>query len=113
MLAATAKAALPSGCVNDKKADYPGAIDCFLDPAKHDCKLVPGTNAPCNYLPANRPKDYAITHVVIHDSEGTALNALNAFQDPTSDAANYIVDTAGTVYSEAGKGPGWDWGYAV
>lgn len=96
---AAARVALPSGCVNDKKAEYSGAIDCYLDPGKHNCSLVPGTNAPCSYFPANRPKDYTITHVVIHDSEGTALDDLNTFQDPNSEAtSHYIVDTDGTVY---------------
>lgn len=96
---------LPAGCSDDGKTDYPGAIDCILDPAQHDCDIVPGTDAPCNYFssdhygPTYRQNDKTITHVVIHDIEGTAPAALNAFQDPTSNAAShYIVDSDGTVY---------------
>ncbi len=97
--------ALPAGCSNDGKTDYPGAIDCILNPAQHDCDLVPGTNAPCNYFssshygPTYRQNDGTITHVVIHDIEGTAVAAINTFEDPTSnDSAHYIVDSDGTVY---------------
>ncbi len=98
-------ASLPSGCSNDGKTDYPGAVDCILDPALHDCDLVPGTNAPCNYFssahygPTYRQGDGTITHVVIHDIEGSALAAINTFQDPNSNAAShYIIDSDGTVY---------------
>jgi N-acetyl-anhydromuramyl-L-alanine amidase AmpD len=97
--------ALPAGCSNDGKTDYPGVIDCILNPAQHDCDLVPGTNAPCNYFssshygPTYRQNDGTITHIVIHDIEGTALGAINTFEDPNSnDSAHYIVDSDGTVY---------------
>jgi len=100
-----AVAALPPGCSNDGKTDYPGAIDCILDPAQHDCDLVPGTNAPCNYFssshygPTYRQNDGTITHVVIHDSEGLVASTLNTFEDPNSnDASHYIVDSDGAVY---------------
>jgi len=100
-----AVAALPAGCTNDGKTDYPGAIDCILNPAQHDCDLVPGTNAPCNYFssshygPTYRQNDGTITHVVIHDAEGTTSSAINAFEDPNSNvASHYIVDSDGTVY---------------
>lgn len=96
---------LPVGCRNDGKTDYPGAIDCIVNPAQHDCDLVPGTNAPCNYFSSNhygrgyRQNDGTITHVVIHDIEGTGLAALDTFQDPNSnDASHYIVDSDGTIY---------------
>lgn len=98
-------AALPDGCSNDGKTDYPGAINCILDPAQHDCDLVPGDNAPCNYFssahysPTFRQGDGAITHVVIHDIEGSATSAINSFQNPNSvAAAHYIVDKTGTIY---------------
>ncbi len=94
-----ALAKLPVGCTMDNKVDYPGAVDCILNPAQHDCTEVPGTNAPCSYLPANRPKDMTITHVVIHDLEGDVARALSAFQDPKSIAVpHYIVGSDGTVY---------------
>ncbi len=96
---------LPAGCSDDGKTDYPGAIDCILDPALHDCDIVPGTDAPCNYFssdhygPTYRQNDKTITHVVIHDIEGTALAAIDTFQDPNSNAAaHYIVDSDGTIY---------------
>lgn len=100
-----AVADLPPGCSNDGKTDYPGAVDCILDPAQHDCDLVLGTNAPCNYFssshygPTYRQNDGTITHVVIHDIEGSAAAAINTFEDPNSNVtAHYIVDSDGTVY---------------
>ena len=89
---------LPTGCNNDGKTDYPGAIDCILDPTVYDCNITPN-NAPCTYEDANRPTDYPVQFVVIHDIEGTALEALNTFQDPINKVSiHYIVDTDGTVY---------------
>jgi N-acetyl-anhydromuramyl-L-alanine amidase AmpD len=96
---------LPTGCANDGKTDYPGAVDCILDPAQHDCDIVPGTNAPCNYFssahysPTYRQNDGTITHIVIHDIEGTAMEAISTFEAADSEvSAHYIVDTDGTVY---------------
>jgi len=96
---------LPVGCSNDGKTDYPGAIDCILNPAQHDCDLVPRTNASCNYFSSNhysptyRQNDSTITHVVIHDIEGTGVSAINTFEDPNSNAsAHYVIDSDGTVY---------------
>jgi N-acetyl-anhydromuramyl-L-alanine amidase AmpD len=97
---------LPAGCSNDGKTDYPGAIDCILDPALHDCDLVPGNNTPCNYFSSNhysltyRQNDGIITHIVIHDSEAAkASSVVNTFENPNSDASShYIVDTDGTIY---------------
>jgi hypothetical protein len=90
--------ALPKGCTNDHQVDYPGAIDCLLDPNVYDCTLVaPG--AGCGYEDADRPNDLAIDDIVIHDIEGTAQSALSWFQNPSSDVStHYIVDTNGTVY---------------
>lgn len=89
---------LPTGCTNDGKTDYAGAIDCILDPKTYDCNVVPN-NAPCTYEDANRPTNFPVTFVVIHDIEGTAQNALNVFQNPASGVSiHYIVDSDGTVY---------------
>jgi hypothetical protein len=89
---------VPAGCTNDGNVDYPGALDCILDPKSYDCNLLPPT-APCNYQDANRPHDFTISQVVIHDIEGTAQNALNAFQNPKGGVSvQYIVDSDGTVY---------------
>lgn len=88
---------LPAGCTSSP-AEYAPAINCIIDPATHDCNVV-ADNQPCNYESANRPQDLAITHIVIHDVEGSALAALATFQDPTSAvSAHYIIDTDGTIY---------------
>ncbi len=99
---------LPVGCSNDGKTDYPGAIDCILNPAQHDCDLVPGTNAPCNYFssshygPKYRQNDGTITHIVIHSIAGMAIAAINSFEAPTSNVcAQYVIDSDGTVYQMA------------
>ena len=96
---------LPKGCRNDGKTDYPGAIDCIVFPAQHDCDLVPGTNSPCNYFSSNhfgptyRQNDHTITHVVIHDAEEPLQATIRAFENPKSiDSSHYIVDSDGTVY---------------
>jgi N-acetyl-anhydromuramyl-L-alanine amidase AmpD len=92
-------ARLPVGCTMDNKVDYPGAVDCILDPELHDCTQVPGVNAPCSYSPADRPKDMAITHIVIHDTEGDISHTLSVFQDPASEASvQYVVANDGTIY---------------
>lgn len=95
--ARTVKAAttLPAGCSSDANTDYPGAIDCILDPSTFDCNQT----SPCTYNSSNRPSSYPLLFVTIHDIEGTVQDALNVFQDPTSDVSiHYIVDTDGTVY---------------
>lgn len=90
--------AVPVGCTNDGNVDYPGAVDCILDPHMFDCNTVP-TNAPCTYESAKRPEDYNVWQIVIHDIEGTAQNALHVFQDVNSGVSvHYIVDSDGTVY---------------
>lgn len=90
--------ALPKGCVNDHNVDYPGAIDCVLNPQVYDCNVTtPGTD--CTYEDANRPTGLLIDDVVIHDIEGTAQNALTWFQNVKSHvSAHYIVDSNGMVY---------------
>jgi len=86
---------LPAGCVNDGKTDYPGAIDCILSPSSFDCSLA----SPCTYNEANRPTDYSISFITIHDTEGSLQDALNIFQNPSSGVSiHYLVDTDGTVY---------------
>lgn len=89
---------IPAGCSNDGQVDYPGAIDCIVPQATFDCNTVRSKD-PCNYDSANRPTDFAITDVVIHDTEGSAQSALDVFQDPTFAAStHYLVDTDGVVY---------------
>lgn len=95
-----APGSLPQGCINDGKVDYSGAIDCIVNPAVDDCNIIPDTDA-CNYESSNRPTDPPLTHIVIHDIEGTALNALNIFLHPRFHfdvSVHYVVDSDGTVY---------------
>jgi N-acetylmuramoyl-L-alanine amidase-like protein len=90
--------ALPQGCATDNKVDYAGAVDCIVMPSVFDCNLVTST-APCTYNGANRPQDFDIRQVVIHDVEGTAQAAISTFWDVNSSASvQYVVDTDGTVY---------------
>jgi N-acetyl-anhydromuramyl-L-alanine amidase AmpD len=64
--------------------DYPGA------------SWVPA--AATNYTVANRPVDYPIDMIVIHDIEGSYASAIKVFQDPTRHgSANYIVSYKGQV----------------
>jgi N-acetylmuramoyl-L-alanine amidase len=92
----------PSGCTApDANTDYPGAVDCILNPNVFDCEIVaPGTSTnPCTYDQAGRPSDYAINFVAIHDIEGTVQSALTTFQTVTSGVSiHYIVGADGTVY---------------
>ena len=106
---------LPSGCINDGKTDYPGAIDCILSPtAIFDCN-VPTSPNDCSYTSSNRPGSCTILttmiqpcnidQVVIHDTEGSLTSTLNHFQcagtgDTQCDmvSTHYIIDTDGTVY---------------
>ena len=89
---------LPIGCALDNNVDYAGAVDCILPPQNFDCNVTP-QNAPCTYESAQHPNDYAIDQIAVHDIEGTALSALDVFQDPNSGASiQYIVDSDGTIY---------------
>lgn len=89
---------LPSGCKVDHKVDYPGAVDCLVPVPVYDCNQTP-KDAPCTFEGAQRPNDYAIDQIVIHDVEGTAQNSLSVFQNPQKAAsAHYIVASDGTIY---------------
>lgn len=68
------------------KPDYPGAT------------WVPAN--PGNYNVANRPNDFDINMVVIHDIEGSAGSAMAWFQNPQAQASShYVVDSwDGKVY---------------
>lgn len=89
---------LPAGCTNDGKTEFPGAIDCILDPAVFDCTPLPD-GVPCTYVSANRPKDLAIDFIAIHDIEGSVQDALTTFQNVKNNVSiHYIVDSDGTVF---------------
>jgi N-acetyl-anhydromuramyl-L-alanine amidase AmpD len=64
--------------------DYPRAV------------WVPASTS--NYTVANRPRDYPVDMIVIHDIEGSYASAINIFQDPTRHgSAHYIVSYHGQV----------------
>lgn len=104
--------ALPAGCKQDQKTDYPGAVDCILPAHTFDCNITPTTA--CSFTGSDRPThcgiDYSAAHIVniqpcaidqivIHDIEGTAISALSHFQDPqAATSAHYVVDGDGTIY---------------
>lgn len=94
----SAVTSLPQGCVSDTNTEFPGAVDCIVNPSTFDCNLV-ANGSPCTYDGANRPSDLPLLFVTIHDIEGTVQSALNVFQNPGSGVSiHYIVDTDGTVY---------------
>lgn len=91
--------ALPSVCKNDPSAvNYPGAVDCIV-PKRYNCLVSKRPYPHCTYNGANRPHDFAINGIIIHDVEGTAVNAINVFWDHNSGVSvNYVVGSDGTVY---------------
>ncbi|MGI8697357.1 MAG: N-acetylmuramoyl-L-alanine amidase, partial [Mycobacteriales bacterium] len=93
-------AAPPAGCHLDNKVDYPGAVDCIVAPKTFDCNVSPYPYPGCTYQSADRPQDFDIDAVVIHETEeGPAQNALNTFQDHNSGVSiHYLVGSDGTVY---------------
>jgi hypothetical protein len=53
---------------------------------------------PANYTVADRPHDYPVDMIVIHDIEGTAGSAIQAFQNPTRQgSAHYVVADNGSI----------------
>jgi hypothetical protein len=53
---------------------------------------------PANYTVANRPHDYPVQLIVIHDIEGTYGSAIQYFQDPAAQAsAHYVVSDNGDI----------------
>ncbi|MGI9092590.1 MAG: N-acetylmuramoyl-L-alanine amidase [Mycobacteriales bacterium] len=94
-------AAVPAGCHVDNRVDYSAAVDCIVRPASiFDCNVSPYPYPGCTYQSADRPKDYKIDGVVIHETEeGPVQNAINTFQDHNSGVSiTYLVGGDGTVY---------------
>jgi N-acetyl-anhydromuramyl-L-alanine amidase AmpD len=51
-----------------------------------------------NYSVADRPHDYPVDMIVIHDTERTYAQAIQIFQDPTRQvSANYVVSSTGQI----------------
>jgi hypothetical protein len=91
--------AVPAGCTVDTNVDYPSAVDCIVDPSIFNCNISPYNYPGCTYEDANRPTDFAINYIVIHDIEGSAQDGLNVFQNHNSGVSiHYIVGSDGTVY---------------
>ncbi|MBY8883640.1 N-acetylmuramoyl-L-alanine amidase [Streptomyces sp. PTM05] len=62
-------------------------------PARLDCQFAPANTA--NYQVANRPADGVdIRYIVIHDTESSYQAAIDSFQSPGGDAANYVIRSA-------------------
>ncbi|HEX4207728.1 MAG TPA: peptidoglycan recognition family protein [Ktedonobacteraceae bacterium] len=95
---------LPMGCSSTPTGDYSAAVNCILDPNIFDCTLPQTTYPPCNYEDRSGTSyPLPVNYVVIHDTEGSLQSALDVFQNPdpktsAGAAANYIVDSDGTVY---------------
>lgn len=94
----SASTALPAGCTRDHNVDYPQAIDCMVPAQTYNCNQT-ADKAPCTYEDAQRPVDFAIDQIVIHDIEGTARVSLDVFQNAKTEASvQYIIDSDGTTY---------------
>jgi len=54
--------------------------------------------APSNYSSFDRPADYQVNMIVIHDIEGSAASAIKTFQDPNRHgSSHYVVSNTGAV----------------
>jgi N-acetylmuramoyl-L-alanine amidase/Fibronectin type III domain len=54
--------------------------------------------SPANYSVADRPHDYPVQLIVIHDTEGSYSSAISEFQDPSRQAsAHYVVSKTGQI----------------
>jgi len=54
--------------------------------------------SPANFTVANRPHDYPVQMIIIHDIEGTTGSAIAHFQDPGAAAsAHYVIGDNGSV----------------
>ena len=53
---------------------------------------------PANYSVADRPHDYPVQMIIIHDTESTYAAAIQKFQDPSAAAsAHYVVSDSGQI----------------
>jgi N-acetyl-anhydromuramyl-L-alanine amidase AmpD len=74
----------PTGASAASSTDYPLAA------------WVPASAS--NYTVANRPHDYPVDLIVIHDTEGSYASAIKTFQDPSRHgSAQYVVSFHGNV----------------
>lgn len=81
------------------QAECPATIRCVVLPAAYHNNNPADPVDYGNYDLANRPQDMAINTVVIHDTEGTLQEVLDAFRDPAFYVScHYVINTDGTVY---------------
>lgn len=84
LLASMNVSASPSSSAVLTTVDYPRAT------------WVPAAST--NFTVANRPHDYPIDMIVIHDIEGSYASAISAFQDPSRHgSAHYVISYHGQV----------------
>ena len=73
-------------------ASTPGAASADYPPAG----WVAASTA--NFSTANRPRDYPVDMVIIHDTEGSYGSAIAEFQNPAAQSsAHYVVSDAGDI----------------
>jgi N-acetylmuramoyl-L-alanine amidase/Fibronectin type III domain len=67
-----------------------------LSPDYPPANWIPASSA--NYSVANRPQDYNVDMIVIHDTEGSYADAIAQFQDPIrAGSAHYVVSSQGDI----------------
>jgi hypothetical protein len=75
----------PAGLSVHATADYPPAV------------WIPA--APTNYSSFDRPIDFPVDMIVVHDIEGSATSAIHMFQDPNRHgSSHYVVSLTGKVW---------------
>ncbi|HEY2599357.1 MAG TPA: N-acetylmuramoyl-L-alanine amidase [Candidatus Dormibacteraeota bacterium] len=79
--------------------DTSAALPAALAPATADYRGAFWVSAAAtNYTVANRPHDYPIDMIVIHDIEGSYASAIKIFQDPQRHgSAHYVVSYKGQI----------------
>jgi hypothetical protein len=87
--ATTGGASATAGATDFPQCSSPGQLACAT--------WVPANLN--NFSYGNRPHDYPVNMIIIHDIEGTAGSAIQAFQDPSRAAsAHYVVSDAGQIW---------------
>src|SRR5437762_6582821 len=72
------------------------ATTATASPDYPSASWIPASSS--NFTVANRPTDYPIDMIVIHDIEGSAGSAIQAFQDPNRAAsAHYVIGYDGAI----------------
>src|ERR1700730_1001294 len=79
-----ASSAVPADAALRLSPDYPPATWIPADPH--------------NYTVSNRPQNYNVDMIVIHDTETSFAGAIAAFQDPTrAGSAHYVISRGGSI----------------